>query len=188
MSAKLAITIVILFASTAAAYGQTVSEIESTFGQPVRVYSVSEHIWMAPEYTREGQVCQMRFFPKRIGPDTNYLSGPLAFYELKSILNQLLPPSTRGTKGESFGLTDTGGGVAWTTYPYEKATFVFTFPLRITSEALKHSQPVTFSSEEMLAYRKQPKTPPSANDFDDSERNKLEIVTIKWNGRQCADR
>ncbi|HEX5885824.1 MAG TPA: hypothetical protein VFY67_14880 [Pyrinomonadaceae bacterium] len=187
MKAKLSLTVLILLASTTA-FGQTVSDIESGFGQPVKVYSVSEHIWMTPEYTRDGQVCQMRFFPKRIGPDTNYLSGPLPFHELKSILNRLLPPSTRGAKADLFGYTDTGGGIAWTTYPYEKATFVFIFPLRVTAEAVKQAQSVSFSAEEILAYRKQPKMPPSANDFDNSEGSKLEIVTIKWNGRQCADR
>ena len=183
---KISVVILILLAQTT--FGQTVSEIESGFGQPVKVYSVSEHIWMSPEYTRDGQVCQMRFFPKRIGPDTNYLSGPLPFHELKSILNRLLPPSTRGTKVDLFGYTDTGGGIAWTTYPYEKVTFAFIFPLRVSSEAVKQGQSVSFSAEEMEAYRKQPKMPPSANDFDNSDGIKLEIVTVKWNSRQCPDR
>lgn len=183
---KFAVVILILLARTA--FAQTVSEIESRFGAPIKVYSVSEHIWMTPEYTRDGQVCQISVFSKRIEPDTNYLSGPLPFHELKSILNRLLPPSTRGTKGDLFGYTDVGGGIAWTTYPYEKATFVFNFPLRVSSEAVKQGQSESFSAEEILAYRKQPKMPPAANDFDNSEGSKLEIVTIKWNGRQCADR
>lgn len=184
MKAKLAVIIVFLFASTA--FGQTGLEIETKFGQALRVYSVSEHIWMTPEYAPDGQVCQMRLFAKRVGPDTNYLTSPLPFQELKLVLNQLVPPSIRGMKDESFGLTDTGGGVAWTTYHYEKVVFVFIFPLRVTADALKQGESVSLDAEEMSSYEKPAKTPPSGNDFDNSQNNKLEIVTINWTGRKCA--
>ncbi|HEY0727142.1 MAG TPA: hypothetical protein VGD38_03670, partial [Pyrinomonadaceae bacterium] len=102
--------------------------------------------------------------------------------------NRLIPPMTRGNKGELFGYTDTGGGMAWTTYPYERVNFVFTFPSRIDKEALKQSEPFSFSAEEMASYRKPEKTPPTDKDFDNSAPDKLEIVTIVWNGRKCADR
>lgn len=186
MRAKFAILILLLSVTTA--LGQTVSEIESKFGQPVRVYSLTEHIWMTPDYTSDGQVCQMKLFPKRVGSDTDYLSNQLPFEELKFILNQLVPPAARGIKGESFGLTDTGGGIAWTTYPYEKVIFVFTFHLRLRKDSLKHSESYSFSADEILSYRKPAKTPPSDADFDSSQTASSEIVTIKWTGRKCAGR
>ena len=181
-----AVALVIVGLCVAPTLGQTISEIERRYGKPISVYSVSEHIWMTPDYTSDGQVCQMRLFPKRVGLGTDYLSHQLPFEELKFILNRLLPPPARGIKGELFGLTDTGGGIAWTTYPYEKAVFVFTFPLRINKEALKQSESYSFSVDEMSLYRKPSKTPPSDNDFDNSQTDKLEIVTIKWTGRKCA--
>jgi hypothetical protein len=81
-------------------------------------------------------------------------------------------------KDESFGLTGTGGGAAWTTYPYEKAVFVFVFPLRVTADALKQGESVSLDAEEMSSYRKPPKTPPSDNDFDNSRHNKLEMSQL----------
>jgi hypothetical protein len=141
---------------------------------------------MTPDYTSDGHVCQMKLFPKRVGPETDYLSSQLPFEELKSILNRLVPTATRGLKGERFGLTDTGGGVAWTSYPYEKASFVFTFRMRLAKDSVKQSESVSFSADEILSYRKLAKTPPSEDDFDNSQTANLEIVTIKWTGRKCA--
>jgi len=185
---KTKFAVLILLLSVTTAFGQTASEIESRFGVPLRVYSLTEHIWMTPDYTSDGQVCQMKLFAKRVGRETDYLSNQLPFEELKSILNRLVPPATRGLKGESFGLTDTGGGIAWTTYPYEKASFVFTFRLTVGKGYLKQSEPVSFSADEMLSYRKPAKTPPSYDDFDNSQSASLEIVTIKWTGRKCPAR
>jgi hypothetical protein len=184
MRAKFAVLIALLSVTTA--LGQSASEIESKFGQPIRVYSLTEHIWMTPGYTSDGHVCQMKLFPKRVGPNTDYLSHQLPFEELKFILNRLVPPADRGMKGELFGLTDTGGGIAWTSYPYEKAVFLFTFPLRINKEALKQSESYSFSADEIAMYRKSSKTPSTGNDFDNSQGDKLEIVTIKWTERKCA--
>ena len=186
MKTKFAVLILLL--SVPRAFGQTASEIESRFGQPLRVYSITEHIWMTADYTSDGQVCQMKLFPRRVGPETDYLSNQLPFEELKSILNRLVPPATRGTKGESFGLTDTGGGTAWSTYPYENASFVFSFNMRLAKDSLKQSESVSFSADEILAYRKPATTRPSDDDFDNSKTASLEIVTIKWTGRKCPTR
>ena len=140
---------------------------------------------MTPDYTADGQVCQMRLFPKRVGPESDYLSSQLPFEELKTILNRLLPPASRGTKVESFGLTETGGGIAWTSYPYENASFVFAFRMRLAKDSLKQSEPISFSAAEIRSYRKPAKTSPSDDDFDNSQTENLEIVTIKWTGRKC---
>src|SRR6266852_5702037 len=45
---------------------QTALDIERAYGKPVAVYSLSENIWMTPQYAADGQVCMMRLYPKRI--------------------------------------------------------------------------------------------------------------------------
>src|SRR5262245_56552801 len=105
---------------------QTAADIQTKYGKPVDVYSVSEHIWMTPEFASDGQVCRMRFYPKRISGNTNYGAHDLPFSELRGVLNKLVPVETRGAKKQLFGATATGGGAAWTTYDYQNVTFDFT--------------------------------------------------------------
>jgi hypothetical protein len=183
MRAKLAV--IILSLCVTPSFGQTVSDIEMKYGKPIYAYSVSEHIWMTPEYSVDGQVCRMRLYPKRIAPETDYLSKQLYFEELKEVLNQLVPPRLRGAKKESFGLTGTGGGAAWTTYQYEKVTFVFTFSLRVDPRSWNELESHTFPLDEYLS-RQPKKTPPSNDDFSASQGSKTEIVTVEWNDRRCA--
>lgn len=91
-------------------YAQTAMDIQTKYGKPVAVYSVSENIWMTPEYGSDGQVCRMRFYPKRLSADTSYLGHDLPFNELRDVLNALVRVEARGAKSESFGATATGGG------------------------------------------------------------------------------
>ena len=184
MRAKLAVAILILYVNPA--FGQTASDIEIKYGKPINVYSVSENIWMTPEYTADGQVCEMRLYPKRIAPGTNYLSRQLLFAELKGVLNQLAPPNTRGPKKESFGITVTGGGAAWTTYPYQKVTFVYISAFKINSASLKELESYDFSAQEFLSGRKPENALPSDDDFFPSQASNTEIVTITWKDRKCA--
>ena len=141
---------------------------------------------MTPSYTSEGQVCQMKLFPKRVGADTDYLSTQLPFEELKSILNLVVPPAARGLKRDAFGLTDTGGGMAWTTYPYEKVNFIFAFRMRPGEGSLKPSESHSFPISAITSNRKPVKIPPSDDDFDNSQPANIEIVTIEWPGRKCG--
>lgn len=92
----------------------------------------------------------------------------------------------RGLKQDSFGITETGGGAAWTTYPYEKVTFTFTFSMRIDPKALKESESYDFPVDEILRNRKPEKIPASSDDFLRSEASSTEVVTLKWNDRKCA--
>src|SRR5262245_26172972 len=69
--------------------GQTEREIEDKYGNPIKVYSVDDTIWMSVEYTSSGQVCQMTLFPKRVSNDTVYFYSRLPFYELKRVLNDI---------------------------------------------------------------------------------------------------
>jgi hypothetical protein len=183
MRIKLAVAIILLYAGSV--IGQTASDIEGKYGKPINAYSVSEHVWMTPEYTADGQVCQMRLYPKRIASDTNYLSKKLPFEELKAVLNLLVPLNARGVKKESFGITATGGGAAWTTYTYEKVTFIFTSSSKVDPDAWKESKPYNFSVRESSSDIKPENTTPSDDDFFRSQASSAEIVTIKWNDRRC---
>jgi hypothetical protein len=141
---------------------------------------------MTPEYTADGQVCQMRLYPKRISSDTNYLSKQLPFKELKGVLNQLVPLNLRGAKKESFGTTATGGGAAWTTYSYDKVTFVFTSSFKVAPDSWKDSKAYVFSAGVVPSDEKPEDSIPSDDDFLHSQTSSTEIVTIKWNDRKCA--
>ena len=167
------------------AMGQTMSQMDQEYGKPTYAYSVSRHIWMTPDYAADGQVCRMRLYPKHISSETDYLSPQLKFDELKAVLNKLVPLERRGQKKDSFGLTDIGGGAAWTTYEYERVTFVFAFSFRLDPSIKEQPESISFPVDEVLS-RLPPKTPPSLNDFMPSESTKVEIATIRWNNRKCV--
>lgn len=65
MRVQLSTIISILFLNCPS-FSQTVSHIEQKFGKPIAVYSVSEHIWMTPEYATDGQVCRISLYPKHV--------------------------------------------------------------------------------------------------------------------------
>ena len=181
MRVKLAAFVFLLCAGPAV--GQTASDIEGKFGRPVGVYSVSGHIWMTPDYTADGQVCRMRLYHKRVASDTNYLSGTLPFDELKGVLNRLVPPNARGFKKELFGMSATGGGAAWTTYPYEKVIFTFTSSFEV--DPVKRLKPYTFTVSHSSSDVKAEDPTPTDDDFSPSGVSNAEIVTIEWSDRRC---
>ena len=78
-----AIALVVLGICVVPTFAQTVSNVERRYGKSVSVYSVSEHIWMTPDYSANGQVCRMRLYPRRLGPKTDYLGSQLLFEELR---------------------------------------------------------------------------------------------------------
>ena len=45
---------------------QTSADLQGKYGKSLEVYSVSQSIWMTPEYSPDGQVCRMRLYPKRL--------------------------------------------------------------------------------------------------------------------------
>jgi hypothetical protein len=98
MGHKLVIAVLLL--SVTSAIGQTKLDLEKKYGKPVISYVVSEHIVMTPEYTADGQVCIMRLHPRHYATNINYISANLPFPELTRVLNELVPPRTRGTKKE----------------------------------------------------------------------------------------
>lgn len=183
-----AIALLILGLIVVPTFAQTVPELEKRYGKSVSVYSVSEHIWMTPEYAADGQVCRMRLYPRRLGPKMDYLGSQLLFLELNQVLNEMLPPHLRGSKNDGFGQTSLGGGTAWTTYEYENVSFTFIFSYKLDPSVLEkaNTKVLTGPDPDGLPLRK--KTPPSLEDFDASQNSPNEIVTISWNDRPCPKR
>lgn len=128
----------------------------------------------------------MRLHPRHYAANINYISANLPFPELTRVLNELVPPRTRGTKKEPFDKGATGGGVEWMTYAYEKMEFAFLSPFHPDPDSWKTRKEYVFTID-AGSQPVQPKQTPSApgeNDFS-SPQAPIELVNIKWNGRQC---
>jgi hypothetical protein len=188
---KSGILMAILLACFMSVHGQTVTDIEKTYGQREQVYSVSQHIWMTPEYAPDGQVCRMRLYPKRVDESANYVGAGLQYGELRDLLNSLVPLDMRGMKSKlNFGSTATGGPAVWTTYSYERVTFTFTgafLPVRSDESPSLRKGEYTFTNPETRPGTDQESQLPSADDFLPSQSSITEIVTIRWNNRKCQD-
>lgn len=182
MKVEFAILFLVLFVTSAS--GQKAADIEKEYGTPTPVYSVSEHIWMTPEYGIDGEICRARLYPKRISSKNNYLTKELPFPELREVLNRLIPPAQRGSAKEFFGDTELGGGVGWTTYPYENVSIVFIFAARVDPQILKRIESPTFPVENSPVQENK-KSLPSYRDIPFSGDG-IEIATIIWTNRKCG--
>ena len=183
MRVQFALLLLVLFVTSAS--GQKVSDIEKEYGTPTNAYSLSEHIWMTPEYSMDGEICRARLYPRRIALKTDYLAKELPFQELIEVLNRLIPPAQRGYAKEFFGETEIGGGVGWTTYPYENVSIVFIFAVKIDPQSLKRIESPTFPVENFPIQKNQ-KPRPSYREIPFSGDG-IEIATITWTNRKCRN-
>lgn len=186
MDQKLAVAI--LFLCVSSVMGQTPSEFENKYGKPVVFYLVSEHILMTPEYTTDGQICMMRLHPRHFAPDTNFISPTLPFQELTRVLNELVPLQSRGAKKEPFDTGAAGGGADWITYAYENVKFSFVSSFRPDPDSSKTRKEYVFTIKptDVPAHPKPKNSTPSDKDFSPIQLSRVELATIKWNGRKCA--
>jgi len=167
------------------AHGQTRTEIEARFGQPVNSYAVTERIWMSPEYASDGQVCRMTFYPRRFSATTHYLANELPFNEFRNAVDAIVPVGIRGAQKGPFpnGLWDGGGGVRWTNFIYERVTISYVAGAYIDPKAFAAAEWVLLDSEDS----KQPEKPkPTKEDFSLYSGSTAEIVTVQWNDRKCV--
>ena len=179
---------VLLLFNSNASVGQTASDIEMRYGKPTYAYSVSENVWMTPEYSVDGQVCRMRLYPKRISGDTNYVSGQLPFEDFRRAVDQIVPPNKRGAKREPFdGGYTTGGGAMWAIFTYEKVRITYAASFRVDPNAWKDRKEFIFSEELLsLPEEKSETKVKSKDDFHSFRTSIAEIVTIVWLDRKCA--
>ena len=163
-------------------HGQTITNIEAKYkkyNDSPNAYSVSERIWMTPEYAIGGEVCRMKFSPKR------NLVEKLPFEEFMDVLDSIVAPEKRGAKKDPFVGGATGGGIAWTTFKYEKVTFTFSFAFDVDA-AIKSRKEYTFSEAYSNLDEKQEVVAKSEDDFLPYREHKFEVVAITWNDRKCG--
>ena len=177
--------LLILTLSAVPVASQTAAQIEETYGKPTLAYSVTKHILMTPDFAADGQVCRMRFFPKRFDRNSVNLDKYLRFSELRWILNQVVPPSLRGDRKSWIALSNISGGRVDTNYEYEKVTFSFLYSLRFTidPESWKNSEFVLLDDFPVPESELPKPLPPSESDFD--KNTEAEFVTLQWNDRTC---
>jgi hypothetical protein len=156
--------LLLLFA-VSSARAQTLSELETKYGAPVKSYSVSENIWMSPEFTPDGQLCMARLYPKKIDATTNYLSSMLSLWEVEDMFNDLAPTTARGKKKEDYGKLIIGSMV-FAGFGYENVRIDFTSPLSSAFRDKKQAEEVA--------------------EFPGIQS--AQIVTITWLNRKCAAR
>ena len=174
-------------------FGQTISQMDIEFGKPIKAYSVSEFIWMTPEYAIDGQVCRMRLYPKRISADTNYHSKELPFDDFRNVVEQIVPLNKRGAKKLPFdSLWTIGGGAKWAIFTYEKVRIIYSAGFKIAPSVRKEKNPDLSLPEDTLSLLDEgsespvkPELVKPENDFLSYRASKAEIVTIIWLDRKC---
>jgi hypothetical protein len=165
--------------------GQTLAQIEEKFGTPIKAYSVSAEIWMTPAYDAEGQVCMMRFYPKRISSNTNYLADKFEPEELARVLKELVPEVSRGPLKDGSYISETNGGIGFTDFIYENVRFEFIWPHRTTN--------ATKAEAFVVDPNLPPPTPAEAATFREKLVNSAlesalktaRIVVVQWPNRKC---
>lgn len=188
MRNKLIFFVVLFLLNLNASFGQTASDIEREYGRPTNAYSVSEYIWMTPEFAVDGQVCRMRLYPKRISGNTNYVSRELPFDDFRHVVDQMVPLDKRGAKREPFDSGwATGGGAMWAIFTYEKVRITYAAGFKVGPNDWKESKPFVFSEEALSLFEKEPESTVKPEDeFILYRTSKAEIVTITWLDRKCA--
>jgi hypothetical protein len=179
--AKLAIVMTIC--NVVSTYGQTQTEIEAKFGQPVNSYAVSERIWMSPVYAPDGQVCRMTFYPRKFSSTTTYLVNELPFNDFRSVIDIIIPVTIRGPQKEPFanGFWHAAGGGSWVNFVYERVTIRYSATFNINA-AVGLGEPVLLDREDS---EQQEKPKPLKEDFSLYRNFTAEIVTVQWNDRKC---
>ena len=144
--AKLAVVVTVF--NVVSALGQSRAEIEAKYGQPANAYTVSERIWMSPEYAPDGQVCRMTFYPRRFSSTTKYLTNQLPFDEFSRVIDLIVPIAKRGAQKEPFGngMWNIGGGIRWANFVYERVTISYVAAFRYNPE-LGMGEPVNLDDE-----------------------------------------
>ena len=167
--------------------GQTVEEIKTKYGNPVDSYSVSNGIWMHAEFGSDGQLCTAALYPKRISGNTRIFYPNLEEWELLKVLDQLVPPTSRGK--------DLGGlslmvGVLTRSYDYENV--MITFHARFSTRVHQ----VTPAKKKKNIPKENAKAQAGDQKPSNSEASTLserqlevpkntEIVDIRWKNRKC---
>lgn len=177
-------------------FAQTELEIEGKYQKPLNVYSVSESIWMSARYSSDGQVCEMKLYPKRTSNNTVYLNNIIPYWELEKVLEEIVPSSLRG-KEYLGGFTWVGGGIATTMYIYENVTIDFRSsvkfePFKPQDKQSPVQKPTTLPQKDetididlQVAERERGNRQKQSDDISNDVVRSAEVVIISWKNRKC---
>lgn len=177
---KLVVAVLILLFTVNVASAQKISDLEKKYGTPAKVFSVSERIWMTPQFAADGQICRLNFFHKRISSKTNYLGTTIRISELLDVFHQLAPQNTRGARKQPFGASQTSGAMAWTDFEYENIRFSFWTTFTFGSLADMEAKGVP------LGGRMPIQTSQPDDDFMAANAVPPVMVYVTWLNRKCA--
>lgn len=191
MKIRITILATILVLGYTGVQAQSSYDIETKYGKRVNVYSVSEQLWMSPSYDNQGQVCLLRVFPKTVSQTTNFLHPYLNLDETLSFIKEWFPSHTRGRRAYGSGLSDIGGGVAWTRFDFEHVRFAFISSIpRITKLPEKTDEsdfdfdfPV--DEAEMAEHRRQEEMKTDDQLIRERVHN-ARVLEITWTNRKCT--
>jgi hypothetical protein len=181
------------------AFGQTVSDIETKYGKPVKSYAVTEQIWMTPQFSADGQVCRMSLYPRRVAAGSNiYLYKELAYDDFRKAVDLLVPNAKRGAMKEPFERSTYGTGAFWTIFDYENVRIQYSVGVDVDFVPFmpppvgRDVRPVVTSPETLStpSTNKESKETRGAQrmpeGFKPHRAPKYEVVTISWNKKKCA--
>jgi hypothetical protein len=171
MKTRLMALAIVLAVPTASVTAQTAANLDTMFGSPMKIYSVAERTWMAPDFSDDGQLCTVRLFPKQIDPGNNYLGDSVQLWEVKNVFDKLAPPATRGKKGNDQGFFVVGR-MAFRFFRYDNVSVTFISPDFVRSNATdrQYTPPANSTDEE----------------FPGPHVRSAQIVTIVWTNRKCV--
>ena len=101
-----------------------------------------------------------------------------------NVLDSIVPLEKRGVKKDSFVGGATGGGIAWTTFKYEKVTFTFSSSFDVDA-AVRSSKEYSFSEAYLSLDEKQEIAVKPEDDFLFYRGQNFEVVAISWSDRKC---
>ena len=107
----------------------------------------------------------------------------------RSVVDPIVPAAIRGTQKEPFGngTWSGGGGVLWANFVYERVTISYIADGRInTGLGLGESVDLDLSDDAVSKQAEKPKT--LKEDFSLYSGSTVEIVTVHWSDRKCANR
>jgi hypothetical protein len=179
MTLKFIFLVLFITSAVGISLGQTANDFEKNYGS-VKYYEIRPEISMLANFDKDGQVCSVTLMPNRISKtkQTRYVGNNyLNPFEVKEILNELVPPGSREGEGRSLGFIMTGG-MGFSAYEWDNVRVNTTVSVAGSNfkRATDHPKSVTKIN---------------AEDFDSlftSIGASPETVSITWLKRQCLEK
>jgi hypothetical protein len=100
--------LVVAFAAVSI-WAQTADDLKTKYGEPFKAYEIRPGIMMTVKFDESGRASEMRIERQAATEKTIYLDNDIDQALAKEIVDELVPVSARGAKGDSFGLMTING-------------------------------------------------------------------------------